>query len=126
MTAIKIAIPTKGDRGMRDEVSDVFARAAYFTIIDLQNGDVEDIAVEKNAASRLKQGTGPIVAKMLKERGVEAVLTGELGPGAKTLLEMSEIRAIRVAPGVKVKDAIVLAREEFTNLSNPCENTLGD
>ncbi len=112
---MRIAIPSKGDRGLRDEVSDVFARAAYFTIIDLQNGDVEDVKVEENIASSLKHGTGPIVAKMLKEKGVEAVLTGELGPGAKTLLELSEIRAIRVTPGVKVKEAIVRARESFTN-----------
>jgi predicted Fe-Mo cluster-binding NifX family protein len=107
---MRIAIPSKGDRGMRDEVSDVFARAAYFTIIDLQNGDVENIMVEENIASSLKHGAGPMVVKMLKEKGVDAILTGELGPGAKTLLELSEIRAIRVAPGIKVRDAIVFAR----------------
>ena len=86
--------------------SDVFARAAYFTIIDLQNGDVEGITVEENSASRFKQGTGPIVAKMLKEKGVDVVVTGQLGPGAEHLLEMSGIRLVKVTPGTKIKKAI--------------------
>jgi predicted Fe-Mo cluster-binding NifX family protein len=113
MKAVRIAVPTKGDRGMKDMVSEVFARAATFTIIDMVEGEVKEVRVEENMASTLKHGTGPIVAKTLKERGVDVVVAGELGPGAKTLLDMSEIRTIRVAPGVKVKEALEKALKEF-------------
>ena len=113
MKALRIAVPTKGKRGMSDVVSDVFARAATFTIIDVVEGEVKEVIVEENTASALKHGTGPIVAKTLKERGVDVVVAGELGPGARTLLEMSEIRMIRVAPGVKVKEALEKALKEL-------------
>lgn len=91
---------------MRDVVSDVFARAATFTFIDIVGGEVKEVKVEENAASRLKQGTGPIVAKNLKEKTVDVVVAGELGPGAATLLEMSGIRMVKVTPGVKVSKAV--------------------
>jgi len=113
MKTLRLALPTKGDRGMRDVVSDVFARAAHFTIIDIVDGEVKEVRVEKNTASALKQGTGPIVAKNLTEKGVDVVVAGELGPGAATLLEMSGIRTIRVAPGVKVSKAVEKAIKEF-------------
>jgi len=59
----------------------------------------------------LLYGTGPIVDKMLKEKGLDIV--GELGPGAKTLLEMDGIRMIQAASGVKVKDALAEALKQI-------------
>jgi hypothetical protein len=38
-------------------------------------------------ASDLRHGAGPIVAKTLKDKGVGLIVSGELGPGASTLLE---------------------------------------
>jgi predicted Fe-Mo cluster-binding NifX family protein len=106
MKNTRLALPTKGDRGMRDVISDVFARAATFTLVDVVDGEVKEVKVERNESSDLKQGTGPIVAKNLKEKGVNIVVAGELGSGAKTLLEMTGIRAIRVDPGIKVGEAL--------------------
>lgn len=106
MTSLRLALPTKGDRGMRDVISDVFARAATFTLVDVVDGEVKNVKVEENTASALKQGAGPLVTKTLKEKGVMVVVAGELGFGARTLLEMSGIRAVQVDPGVKVKDAL--------------------
>jgi len=106
VTSLRLALPTKGGRGMRDVISDVFARAATFTLVDVVDGEVKNVKVEENTASALKQGAGPLVTKTLKEKGVEVVVAGELGFGAKTLLEMSGIRAVQVDTGVKVKDAL--------------------
>jgi predicted Fe-Mo cluster-binding NifX family protein len=41
MKTVRLAVPTKGDKGMRDVVSDIFARAATFTIIDIVDGEVK-------------------------------------------------------------------------------------
>jgi predicted Fe-Mo cluster-binding NifX family protein len=46
------------------------------------------------------------VTKTLKEKGIEVVVAGELGAGARTILEISGIRAVQVDPGVKVNDAL--------------------
>jgi len=118
MKTLRLALPTKGDRGMKDVVSDVFARAATFTFIDVVDGEIKEVKAEENKASSLKQGTGPIVAKYLTEKGVDVVVAGELGPGAKTLLEISGIRMVRVAPGVKVKEAVT---EAIKQLLQPTE-----
>ena len=106
MKTLRLAVPTKGDRGMKDVISNVFSRAATFTFIDVVDGEVKEVRVEENTASSLKQGTGPIVAKTLNEKGVDIVVAGELGPGAKTLLEMSGIRMIHVESGVRVSKAV--------------------
>lgn len=113
MTTLRIAVPTKGSGGMRDMVSDVFARAATFTIIDVDEGEVKHVVVDENTASELKQGTGPIVAKNLKEKGVDVVIAGEVGPGAKTLLEMNNIRMIQIEPGVRVSEAVKTALDRL-------------
>jgi len=113
MKTLRLALPTKGDRGMRDVISNIFARAATFTIIDVVDGEVKEVRVEENKASGLKQGTGPIVAKDLKEKGVDVVVAGELGPGAKTLLDISGIRMVQVAPGIKVKEAVTGALKQL-------------
>ncbi len=109
MSSVRLAVPTNGKKGMRDTVSKVFARAPIFTIIDVVDGEVQDIRIEENTASGLKQGTGPIIASSLKEKGVNVVVTCETGPGAKILLELSEIRLILVEPGVKVNEAVTEA-----------------
>jgi len=106
MRTIRLAVPTKGDSRMKDVVSDVFARAPTFTYIDIVEGEVKNIRVEVNKAMDLAQGTGPLVAKNLKDNGVNIVVASEVGPGAKTLLEMSGIRMIQVESGVRVSKAV--------------------
>ena len=106
MTNFRVAVPTRGDLGLKDTVSDVFSRAETFTLLDVEGGEVKEVRVQENTASSLKQGAGPMVAKSLSERGVDVVLTGELGPGAKTLLEVLGIRIIRVKTGEKVSEAL--------------------
>jgi predicted Fe-Mo cluster-binding NifX family protein len=113
MSSVRLAVPTNGKKGMKDTVSNVFARAPIFTIIDVVDGEVQEIRIEENTASGLKQGTGPIIANSLKEKGVNAVVACELGPGAKILLELSDIKLIFVEPSVKVKDAVTEALSQL-------------
>ncbi|MFP3950893.1 MAG: NifB/NifX family molybdenum-iron cluster-binding protein [Candidatus Bathyarchaeia archaeon] len=107
------AVPTVGTKGLDDVISRIFARSPTFTFIDVSNGEVNDVEVEVNEEAQLKQGSGPIVAKKLKDRGVNVVVIGELGPGVKTVLEMNEIKIIHVEPGSKVGEALDIALEEM-------------
>lgn len=106
MRKIRLALPTRGNSRMKDVVSDVFARAPTFTYIDIVEGEVNNIRVEVNKAVDLAQGTGPLVAKNLKDNGVNVVVASEVGRGAKTLLEMIGIRIIQVESGVRVSKAV--------------------
>jgi predicted Fe-Mo cluster-binding NifX family protein len=106
MKTIRLALPTNGNNGMTALISDVFARAPNFTFIDVVDGEINQVRVEENKAFQLKQGAGPIVAKNLREKNVDVVVSSDLGPGAKTLLELNGIRMIKVTPGVRIKDAV--------------------
>lgn len=101
-----IAIPTEGDRGMRDRVSGIFAKAPFFTFVEVIDSRRGEISVQENEASKLAQGTGPLVMKNLKDRGVDVVLAGKMGPGAKTLMEISGIRIWKIEAGTIISEAI--------------------
>lgn len=101
-----IAVPTQGDRGIMDRVSGIFAKAPFFTFVEVIDNRRGEISVQENEASKLAQGTGPIVMKSLKDRGVDVVLAGKVGPGAKTLMEISGIRLWKTEAGTKVSEAV--------------------
>jgi predicted Fe-Mo cluster-binding NifX family protein len=103
---MKVAVPTKGDGGLKDEISDVFGRAKTFTILDMAGEEVKKVEVLQNPAVSYKHGTGPIVVKMLIDAGVNVVLAKELGPGSLALLEQHHVTIIPVEPGVSVSEAI--------------------
>ena len=98
---------------MRETVSNIFAKAPTFTFIDVVNGKIDKVTVEENTAAGLLQGTGPIVMKNLKDKGVDIVIAGEVGPGAKTLMEFSGIERIKVEPGLRVSKAVKKALKEL-------------
>lgn len=102
----KIAVPTKGDKGLKDAVSDVFGRAKAFTIIDIEDNTVVKVAVIQNPAASYKHGAGPVVVKTLTDLGVNVVIAGEFGPGVSTLLEHFNVAKIEVKPGTSVAEAI--------------------
>ena len=101
-----IAIPTEGDRGIRDRVSGIFAKAPYFTFVEVIDSRRGEISVQENEASKFAQGTGPIVMKNLKDRGVDVILAGKVGPGAKTLMEICGIRLWEIEASTKVSEAV--------------------
>lgn len=109
---MKLAIPTKGDKGMEDSVSDVFGRSEIFTIIDISNGSIGNVQVVKNPATSYKHGAGPIVVKMLADMGVTVVAAREFGLGASTLLEQNNIRRIKVKADTPVTEAVKTVLKE--------------
>ena len=102
----RIAVATNGNDGLEDVVSNVFGRAKTFTIVDVEDGKIERINVVENSAVSYNHGAGPIVVKMLVDKGVDVVLSNELGIGAAELLKQFSIAHIKVEPGTNVKEVI--------------------
>jgi predicted Fe-Mo cluster-binding NifX family protein len=102
----KIAIPTKGQGGLEDVVSDVFGRANTFTVIDIEKNVVKNVKVLENPAVSYEHGAGPIVVKMLIDSGVNMVIAAEFGPGVSTLLDQHKITKITVQAGSSVSESL--------------------
>jgi len=113
MSKVKIAIPTKGGKGLGDQISDVFGRSEKFTILEVSDDSVMKVEVVDNPAASYKHGAGPIVVKMLTDMGVTAVAAREFGLGVSTLLEQNGIKKFTVKAGIKVKEAIQKILEEI-------------
>ena len=103
---LRIAIPTKGQGGLEDVVSDVFGRANTFTIVDIEEGTIENVKVLENPAVSYQHGAGPIVVKMLIDSGVNIAIAAEFGPGVSTLLDQHNVTKITVLAGTSVSETI--------------------
>jgi predicted Fe-Mo cluster-binding NifX family protein len=113
---IKLAIPTKGNKGIDDAVSDVFGRAITFTIIDIEEKEIKKVEVIKNPAESLKHGAGPIVVTTLIDLGVKAIIAHEFGPGASTILDHFNITKVEVKTGISVAQAVNEFLEQVDNM----------
>jgi predicted Fe-Mo cluster-binding NifX family protein len=101
----KICVTSKGT-DLEAEVEDVFGRAAYFIFVDPENMELE---VYKNPAVEEAHGAGIQSAQLMAEKGVTAVLTGQIGPNARRVLESAGIRIVIVNGGT-IREAIASLR----------------
>ena len=106
MNKCKIAVATNGNNGLEDVVSNVFGRAKTFTIMDILNEKIKRVTVVENPGGSYKYGAGPIVAKMLVDKGVDFVIAFVLGFGATELLKQHNIKYIPIKPNTKVREAL--------------------
>lgn len=103
---MRIAIPTTGKRKLTNKVADTFSRAPNFTIVTIEDNQIKKLDVVQNPGETLDRGAGPLAARLLKENRVDLLLTSELGPGAKNILEALEIQIDLVAQGNTVKEVV--------------------
>ena len=65
-----------------------FGRAPWFVLVDTESGITQGI---ENVSAQAAQGAGIAAAQAMTEHGVDAVLTGRLGPKARSALEASGV-----------------------------------
>jgi predicted Fe-Mo cluster-binding NifX family protein len=86
---LRVAIPTKADKGLEDVVSEVFGKAKTFTIVEVEDGQIRNVQVIDNPGASYEYGSGPIAVKTLVDLKVNYVLTAELGPGLQSYLNIT-------------------------------------
>ncbi len=101
---MRIAVSTTSG-GLDDRVSEVFGRAVSFTIVDVEDGEIKNVEVVRNDFAVRGGGAGIAVSQFLADKGVEVVLTGNVGPNALSVLQSAGIKVYR-AGGMKVKEAV--------------------
>jgi predicted Fe-Mo cluster-binding NifX family protein len=102
---MKVCIPTMGNGGMDEAISQHFGRAVTFTLVDL---DTRDVQVLQNISEHM--GGNGLPTDLLKDRGVEVMIVGGLGPKAVQNFAEQCVEVFVGATGT-VKDAIEDWRE---------------
>ncbi|HLB73421.1 MAG TPA: NifB/NifX family molybdenum-iron cluster-binding protein [Sedimentisphaerales bacterium] len=99
---MKIAITAQGEE-LSSEMDLRFGRAKWLIVVDAETGDFQshDNKVNLNAA----QGAGIQTGRNIANLGVEAVVTGNVGPNAFKTLSAAGVR-IFLAEKQTVQDAI--------------------
>ncbi|MCD6408738.1 MAG: NifB/NifX family molybdenum-iron cluster-binding protein [Candidatus Verstraetearchaeota archaeon] len=103
---IRIAVMTQGSGGLDDLVSPVFARAPTITFVDVENGEIVNVAVERNPTASAPRGAGIAAVQFLISKGASVALAGQFGPWASSTASQMGIKLLSIPPGTKVRDAV--------------------
>ena len=104
---MKIVVTSSGP-DMDSAVDPRFGRAAYFLIVDSDTGELIE-SIDNSAGRDAAQGAGISAAGMVAEKGVQAVLTGRVGPKAMDVIERANIQVVSDISGT-VRDAVAQFR----------------
>ena len=99
---MKLAVTSQGP-GIDSPVDPRFGRAKYFLLIDTDSGQPE--TVDNSQLLNAAQGAGIQAAQNVVELEVEAVVTGNVGPKAFSVLEAGGIKMYIGATG-SVENAV--------------------
>lgn len=100
-----VAIASQDDKGLDSLVSPIFARAPFFTIVEIENKEVKRSDVIPNQFSYYGGGAGMAVAQWLVSLGINAVIAGNFGPNSIGILEQMGIRTISY-PSMQIREAV--------------------
>jgi predicted Fe-Mo cluster-binding NifX family protein len=79
-----------------------FGRCQYFLVLDEKGELIKAIA---NEGGQAMSGAGVTAAQVVADSGVEAVITGNIGPNAYYVLKTSGIRIFPAVLGISTKEA---------------------
>ncbi len=103
---MKLCITSTG-KDIEANIDTMFGRAPYFLLIDTDTNATE---VLNNSAASQGQGAGIAAAQLLSDKGVDAVLTGYVGPNAFNALRTS---GIKLFAGASPQDTVQEALAKF-------------
>lgn len=106
---MKIAV--SATEGNMDAMIDPrFGRCAYFMIVETEgtdkNAKIKESEAVQNTATQAMRGAGVTAAQIVVNKGVNVVLTGNVGPNAFGALSQSGMKIITGVGGMTVKDAV--------------------
>jgi predicted Fe-Mo cluster-binding NifX family protein len=104
---MKLCVSSTGkDKDSRVDTS--FGRAPFFLIIDMESMGVKAL---ENSAAAAGHGAGIAAAQIVSAIGVDAVLSGYVGPNAFSALQAS---GIKIFEGATENDTVQEAIDKFT------------
>lgn len=101
-----IAAASENMNGLNDIIPQVFGRSPAFTIVEIKNGVIEKVKVQRNQSANADHGAGPTTCMRLKMMNVDTVIAAEFGPTVSAILKEAKINMVEMKAGTKIKDAI--------------------
>ena len=102
----KVAVSSTGD-SLESQVDPRFGRCAYFVFVDTDTMKYETV---QNPNVSAASGAGIQTAQLVANKGVEAVLTGNVGPNAFQTLQAAGVNVVAGVAGI-VKDAVQMYKD---------------
>lgn len=87
---MKIAI-SSANKDIKGSVAEVFGRCPYFIIAEIEKGEVKKTGTIENKNTEQMSGAGILVARLMAEENVNAVITKNVGPRAFDVLRQFKI-----------------------------------
>jgi predicted Fe-Mo cluster-binding NifX family protein len=103
---MKLCVSSTG-KDMDSRLDTAFGRAPFFLLIDTETMDVE---VVENTAATAGHGAGIAAAQIVSDKGVDAVLSGYVGPYAFNGLQAS---GLKIFEGAAENDTVQEAVTKF-------------
>ena len=101
---MKIAVSASADN-MDAMVDPRFGRCAYFIIVETEGTEIKNSDAIQNTGTQAMRGAGITAAQIVANKGVEAVITGNIGPNAFGVLSQTGIKIFTGVVGISVKAA---------------------
>ena len=103
---MKIAISSSTGDGLSSITDPRFGRAPYFVFIEDEAGKVtRKVYALKNSAADVPAGAGAEAAQLVMHEGIEAVVSGAVGPNAYKIFEKVGVDVFLIQGNVTVEEA---------------------
>ncbi len=113
---MKVCITSQGDN-VNSQVDPRFGRCAYFIIYDTDTDSWESLP---NPNINSPSGAGISSAQFVANKGIKAVLTGNVGPNSFGVFQAAGVSVITGLSGLTVEEALEKFKKgEFRSASNP-------
>ncbi|MCD6484510.1 MAG: NifB/NifX family molybdenum-iron cluster-binding protein [Candidatus Odinarchaeota archaeon] len=104
---MKIAISTPAPGGLDVPVNPQFGRTPTFTFVEVDSGgNIVNVYVVDNPGAQAMHGAGPLAVQVVAKEGVNAIITGALGPNASQAVAALGVPAYVAPPNVTVRQAV--------------------
>lgn len=103
---MKIAISAEGNN-LSDKLDQRFGRAAWFLIVDPETMEYEAV---DNGSVASSGGAGISAAQNVVDKGVDVIITGNVGPNAMNILKVAEVSIYKGQLG-SIRENIAMLKE---------------
>lgn len=122
---MKVVIASTGEH-MDSQASSVFGRCSHLLVVDVVDGNFENIKAIPNSGINAGGGAGIQTARIVGDEKPEAVISGLVGPNAFEVLKQLGIKAYKMVPGTVEENLTLLSQDKLEELTFPArDNGMG-